>query len=341
MVSSVFDSRCCYNKWADSLDGRLCFFADDIDSLKSIVDAGDKMVCRRYARHQPASGFSSQSPFLACFEPNSTACSVPYKLCYYDPLYDVKIGHRSGVTVLRCVRDCPEIDWVVDPSPSWDSFHYEYRLATSEDVRSSVSTFTSSNNAPILPYEDLFDDSFVFRCWDDLLEGKLVYVGDSLESLKKSFLSDKSTVTTPSGDFHFPFSVDGFNGSAYNFRYVYYDPLLDFKRARVDGKVVEICKEEGWSEVLSDEDFNLQPSCYRIRRESPSSSDVTHRELTRWLATGHGQVRASSGENSKMYVVSFGYSEELDDKPVEGVLVRSWDDVAWHLPTASYLGLGR
>ena len=42
-----------------------------------------------------------------------------------------------------------------------------------------------------------------------------------------------------------------------------------------------------------------------------------------------------------MYVVSLGYSEELDDKPVENVLVRTWDDVAWHLPTASYLGLDK
>ena len=335
MVSSVFDSRCCYNKWADSLDGRLCFFADDIDSLKSIVDAGDKTVYRRYAR-QTTSYSSLLTPFLACFEPNSTACSVPYKLCYYDPLYEVKVGHRSGVTVLRCVRDCPEIDWVVDPSPSWDSFHYEYRLATSEDVRSSASTFTPSNNAPTLPYEDLFDDSFVFRCWDDLLEGKLVYVGDSLESLKKSFLTDKPTVIVPSGNFNFPFSVDGFKGSTYNFRYVYHDPLLDFKRARVDGKVVEICKEEGWSEVLSDEDFNLQPSCYRIRRESPSSSDVSNRELAHWLALGYGEYCLDNDEVSYFYTYSKNTS---NDHIPTNLMIRSWEETEWVRPTREYLGL--
>ena len=42
MVSSVFDSRCCYNKWAASLYGRLCFLSDDVNTLKSIVYAGDK-----------------------------------------------------------------------------------------------------------------------------------------------------------------------------------------------------------------------------------------------------------------------------------------------------------
>ena len=338
MVSSVFDSRCCYNKWDDSLDGRLCFFADDIDTLNSIVDAGDKMVCRRYARHQPASGFSSQSPFLACYEPNSTACSVPYMLCYYDPLYEVKVGHRSGVTVLRRVRDCPEMDWVVDPSPLWDSSHYEYRLAAPEDVRLSVSNFTLSNEVPPSLYEGLFDASFVFRDWDDLLEGRSVYVGDSLESLKKSFLGDKSTVTIPSGDFNYPFCADGFAGSNYNFRYVYYDPLLQFKRARVDGKVVEICKEEGWSEVLSDEDFNLQPSCYRIRRESPSSSDVSNRELAHWLALGYGEYCLDNDEVSYFYT----YTKNTSNDPAPpNLMVRSWDDVAWHIPTASYLGLDR
>ena len=335
MVSSVFDSRCCYNKWNDSLDGRLCFFADDIDTLKSIVDAGDKTVYQRYAR-QDTSYSSLLTPFLACYEPNSTACSVSYKLCYYDPLYEVKVGHRSGVAVLRRVRDCPEMDWVVDSSPLWDSFHYEYRLATSEDVRSSVFNFTLSNDAPIYLYEDLFDDSFVFRCWDDLLKGRLVYVGDSLESLKKGFLIDKPTVIVPSGNFNFPFSVDGFNGSTYNFRYVYYDPLLDFKRALVDGKVVEVFKEEGWSEVHSNEDFNLQPSCYRIRKESPTSSDVSNRELAYGLSQGNGEYCLDNDEVSYLY----SYPKNTSDNPIPTrLMVRSWDSVEWVRPTREYLGL--
>ena len=337
MIQSVFEESCCYKKWDSFLDGKLCFFADNLDSLKSLVDAGEGD--RRMYSYPILASNPSIPPFLACFEHGSRADGVPYKLCYYDPLYDVKIGHRSGITVLRRRISYPDANpWLPDYSPTWDSFRYEYKLATSEDVQlqTSPDTNLTSDKTKTSLYKDLFDESFVFRCWDASLEGKSVYVGGRLESLKKSFLSDKSTVTIPSGDFHFPFRVDGFDGGTYNFRYVYYDPLLEFKRARVDGKVVEVCTEEGWSEVLSDEDFNLQPSCYRIRPESSSSSDVSNRELAYWLSQGYGEYCLDNDEVSYLYT----YPKNTSNDPIPtNLMVRSWDETEWVRPTREYLGL--
>ena len=130
-----------------------------------------------------------------------------------------------------------------------------------------------------------------------------------------------------------------------SFKLFYYDPYYNLKIAvEKNGKTLEVNLDGVWTEVTDLESFfTCYPNPYPPEqyRTELNRRIVTHRELTKWLSTGHGQVRSSLGDNPKMYVVSLGYSEELDDKPVENVLVRSWDDVAWHLPTASYLGLDK
>lgn len=140
----------------------------------------------------------------------------------------------------------------------------------------------------------------------------------------------------------YPFHSQHMNKS---FKLFYYDPYYNLKIAvEKNGKTLEVNLDGVWTEVTDLESFfKCYPNPYPPEqyRTELNRRIVTHRELTKWLATGHGQVRSSLGDNPKMYVVSLGYSEELDDKPVENVLVRSWDDVAWHLPTASYLGLDK
>lgn len=330
MIQSIFDVRCCYDKWDDSLDGKLCFFADDLGRLKSIVDAGEVTVERKYARHRLAST-SPMLPFRACMEPDSDVGYIPYMFCYYDPLYDVKLGHRSGSTVLRRMRGVPEMDWVPDPSPSWDSFSYDYRLATSEDCLVGVNLSPSTKDTPS-PYSELFDEFFIFRDWDDLLEGKSVFVGDSIVSLTNNFVEGKFTLVRSSGDFDNPFYAESI-GFGCNFRYVYYDPLLEFKRARADGKVVEFLDDGEWHEVPADDELIFEPYLYRIR---PEFIVVSNRELAHWLAKGYGEYCLGNDVVSSLYI----YTKDKADDPVPPQLrVRLWCCIEWSLPTRRYLGL--
>lgn len=123
----------------------------------------------------------------------------------------------------------------------------------------------------------------------------------------------------------------------------YHDPYYYLKEAVVvDGETLEVNIDNVWTEVTDLESFftnypnQLPPKQYRTEK---NRRIVTHRELAKWLADGKGQVRSSSGDNKHICVANFGYAIDLDDKPVENLLIRSWDDVAWHLPTASYLRL--
>ena len=62
---------------------------------------------------------------------------------------------------------------------------------------------------------------------------------------------------------------------------------------------------------------------------------VTHRELSLWLAEGNGEAKVV-----KTVFIHWTYEEtEANDNVGENVSVRKWDDTEWHKPTREYLGL--
>ena len=75
---------------------------------------------------------------------------------------------------------------------------------------------------------------------------------------------------------------------------------------------------------------------YRHCAEIPETPRVTNRELSKWLAKGHGEYRNQIGLVSNYYV----YDETESDLAVPAyVKVRRWDDADWHEPTVDYMGI--
>ena len=62
---------------------------------------------------------------------------------------------------------------------------------------------------------------------------------------------------------------------------------------------------------------------------------ATNRELSRWLARGHGEVCISCYANTYW---GYSFNADNDDIP-KGVVVRKWDETEWHKPTREFLGL--
>lgn len=191
-----------------------------------------------------------------------------------------------------------------------------------------------------------FIKEYLYSVLDNSLIGKHGFFADSVDDMMDVVNNCKLKVydkfDCPGMFPDYPFRPLCINKS---FKLFYHDPYYDLKMAvEKDGETLEVNLYGVWTEITDLESFfTYYPNPYPPEqyRTELNRRIVTHRELTKWLATGHGQVRSSLGDNTKMYVVGFGYAEDLDDKPVEGLLVRSWDDVAWHLPTASYLGLNQ
>lgn len=75
--------------------------------------------------------------------------------------------------------------------------------------------------------------------------------------------------------------------------------------------------------------------------EEPKPRRATNRELSKWLAKGHGEY--TNTQCSKCAASSYStYAYLFDSEESEvnyNILVRKWDDVGWHEPTVDYMGI--
>lgn len=78
--------------------------------------------------------------------------------------------------------------------------------------------------------------------------------------------------------------------------------------------------------------------------EEPKPRRATNRELSKWLAQGHGECGDPFGYDdlSKANFVSssytYGNTESVLAVPT-CVKVRKWEDADWHEPTVDYMGI--
>ena len=70
--------------------------------------------------------------------------------------------------------------------------------------------------------------------------------------------------------------------------------------------------------------------------EEPKSRRATNRELSKWLAKGHGEYRNQIGAVSNLYIY---VDLETDVAVPSYIRARKWDDIDWHEPTVDYMGI--
>lgn len=72
--------------------------------------------------------------------------------------------------------------------------------------------------------------------------------------------------------------------------------------------------------------------------EEPKPRRVTNRELSKWLAKGHGEY-TNTVCCSTSYITYEYFLDSAESEVSENILVRKWDDVDWHEPTVDYMGI--
>ena len=75
---------------------------------------------------------------------------------------------------------------------------------------------------------------------------------------------------------------------------------------------------------------------YQYCAEIPETPRVTNRELSKWLAKGHGEYRNQIGAVSNLYIY---VDLETDVAVPSYIRVRKWDDADWHEHTVDYMGI--
>ena len=72
--------------------------------------------------------------------------------------------------------------------------------------------------------------------------------------------------------------------------------------------------------------------------EAPKPRRATNRELSKWLAKGHGEY-TNTLCCSTSYITYEYFLDSAESEVSENILVRRWDDNDWHEPTVDYMGI--
>lgn len=186
-----------------------------------------------------------------------------------------------------------------------------------------------------------FKKEFVRFMWDDKLEGKEVFIGDNIDELINAVETDRKRHTVINAlNLSFPFRLADKNerdGSPI-YKFVYYDPLYDVKKAHKEGKVIEVRDLISGQWIVPKEPIFLPERAgdYRIK-DDKDGDNVTQREISMWLALGKGECKFVDG-SSDIVLHSYSYREGIGDELVkDDVRVRAWNDKEWHKPTRKYM----
>lgn len=70
--------------------------------------------------------------------------------------------------------------------------------------------------------------------------------------------------------------------------------------------------------------------------EEPKPRRATNRELSKWLAKGHGEY-SNTVCCTTSYITYEYLLDSAESKVSDNILVRKWDDADWHEPTVDYM----
>lgn len=109
---------------------------------------------------------------------------------------------------------------------------------------------------------ELFDKKFMYLEWDDVLEGKEVFLADSLVVLKRAVMLNEDRLSVEENDGDYPFT----SPAGVHYSMAYYDPNYECKVAWKQGKQIQYqshysfewqdCDDPKWSEYY---EYRVKP----------------------------------------------------------------------------------
>lgn len=179
----------------------------------------------------------------------------------------------------------------------------------------------------------IYHPKFMHWEWDEFLDGKSAIVTDNAcfveEFLDEGVNNGVIEGVVREGNNCNPFKVDGIK-----YRFCYFDPHLEYKRAYNEGKDVyfKLFENDDWFLIEKDNFAWGDNYQYEIRERSQR---MTKRQLAMWLACGKGEYKVKNN-GSLLVSQHYSYSEDRDDEEVADILVRRWSDSKWSEPTVEY-----
>lgn len=106
---------------------------------------------------------------------------------------------------------------------------------------------------------ELYDSNYVYFDWDNNLEGKKGFFADNIDDLKQNVKDNRILWYGKiycSNNPIYPFKFIDEEGNSNSFRFCYYDPYYEFRRAYFEGKQLQYKTPDGdWEDIVGEPTF--------------------------------------------------------------------------------------
>lgn len=134
---------------------------------------------------------------------------------------------------------------------------------------------------------ELYDKEFVYFDWDDKLEGKKGFFSDNINELKRCVKDNRISFygeifKNSDSDSAYPFeSIDEADWHR-GFKFFYYDPYYEYRKAYLEGRQLQFKNKNGnWEDVWGEPLFKVDE--YRIKPEPQHVPfDSVHELIDAW-----------------------------------------------------------
>ena len=150
---------------------------------------------------------------------------------------------------------------------------------------------------------ELYNKEFVFFDWDNNLEGKKGFFADNIDDLKQNVKDNRVLwygEICRSDNNNYPFKLIEEKGNSAHFRFCYYDPYYEFRKAYLEGKQLQFRNSEGdWEDVhgapfFNKDEYRIKPKMWYVvlndnglSRTNSKHDDVmfegTEEECVKWI----------------------------------------------------------
>lgn len=289
----LFDKKFVYFLWEDKLEGKICFYEDNINDLKQSVNNNLKSFTSALSYSDVPS-----YPFRV------TKDRWSWRFAYYDPDYDCKVAYEKGEKIQ--FRPKGDFTWVDCASPQW-SEDYEYRIKPEAKYYIGIGILKSLAwdsyptafkhvYASVNSLQEVYDWIKTHKRFIPVM--RAFERGLTIEYKDKG--GDWQKASTPSWSLNLRYRVKPKAS-----------PLKGSQQKQAPSDCLMSCKD---GDIV----------CF----ESKVMRRMTNRELAKWLAEGKGQLKFRDGDTTTNHFYCKGDNVFVP----KGWMIRAWNENEWREP---------
>ena len=183
---------------------------------------------------------------------------------------------------------------------------------------------------------ELYDKKYVYFDWDKELEGKKGFFGDSINHIKQNIRDNRimwfgEICHNVNTNTDYPFAFIDESGNSHCFRFCYYDPYYEFRKAYLEEKQIqykavdtgEWCDCFGYPSFFPNSEYRIKPEVYYVECDDTLGFVIITKR-----GEGHCYWTGTC-DDCLTWIENHRHLEDIAKAYEKGKMIQFFDGVEW------------